>query len=207
VNAKARRTNEERSAETRGRILEAALDCLAELGYAGTTTTAIAERAGVSRGAQLHHFPTRASLIAAAVEHLYAGLRHDYERAFQKLPPGRDRVGAAIDLFWKVWHDARLVAVLELHVAARTDRELAAALVPVATEHQHHIVRLARHFFPREALAEPRFLAVLDVVQESLRGMAIGYLLDADREYVARTLAMLKEMVSSALRSATTREK
>lgn len=203
-----RRTNGERSAETRARVLEAALDCLAELGYGGTTTTAVAERAGVSRGAQLHHFPTRASLIAAAVDHLYAGLRDDYETAFTKLRSGRDRVGAAIDLLWKVWHDPRLTAVLELHVAARTDGELAAALQPVARVHQEHIARLARHIFPREALATPRFLDVLDVVQETLRGLAIGYLVERDDAHAARTVAMLKQLASTALvRPAATREK
>ena len=194
-----RRTQEERSSETRHRILEAALDCLARRGYAGTTTTAVADLAGVSRGAQLHHFPTRAALIAAAVEHLYATLRTNYETRFAGLPAGRQRLGAAIDLFWAVWQDARLAAVVELHVAARTDAELGAALRPVAAEHQRHIVRLARRFFPREALAEPRFEAVLDLVQETLRGMAIGYLVDPDAARARRTRAILKELVAAAL--------
>lgn len=184
----------------RGRILEATQECLAELGYAGTTTTAVAERAGVSRGAQLHHFPTRATLIAAAVEHLYAGLRADYEKAFAQMPPDTDRLSGSIDLFWQVWHDPRLIAVLELHVAARTDRELAAALEPVAVEHGKHVIRLARRFFPQEALSTPRFLALLDVIQETLRGMAVGYLLERDEAHAAQTLAMLKQLAASALR-------
>jgi AcrR family transcriptional regulator len=197
--ARIRRTQEERSSETRHRILESALECLAQRGYGGTTTTAVAERAAVSRGAQLHHFPTRASLIAAAVEHLYAKLRTDYEDRFAALPPGRQRLGAAIDLFWTVWQDPRLAAVVELHVAARTDAELLAALRPVAAEHQRHIVRLARRFFPREALGEPRFVAVLDLVQETLRGMAVGHLVEPDDARARRTRAILKELVAGAL--------
>jgi len=70
ASAKRRQTNEARSARTRGKVLDATIDCLLELGYANTTTTLISERAGVSRGAQLHHFPTKAELVAAAVEHL-----------------------------------------------------------------------------------------------------------------------------------------
>ncbi len=54
----------------RHRLLDATVDSLVELGWAGTTTTVIAERAGVSRGAQLHHYPTKATLVMAAVEHL-----------------------------------------------------------------------------------------------------------------------------------------
>jgi AcrR family transcriptional regulator len=205
--SKPRRTQEERRAETRGRVLEAALACLAELGYGGTTTTAVAERAGVSRGAQLHHFPTRAALIAAAVEHLYAGLRADYERAFARLSPAADRLGASIDLLWRVWHDPRLTAVIELHVAARTDAELEAALRPVAEAHREHIVRLARRLFPREALAERRFRALLDVVQETLRGMAVGHLVEHDAAQAAHTLTMLKELVAAALKRPAIRER
>lgn len=196
---KVRRTQEERSAEMRCRLLTATLDCLADLGYAATTTTAVADKAGVSRGAQLHHFPTRASLLAAAVEHLYAGLRADYERAFAEIPHDVQRIGRALALFWQVWHDARLAAVLELHIAARTDPELAAALRPVAREHQHHIARLARHLFPREALAAPHFDAVLDVIQETLRGMAVGDLVDPDPARAARTLRMLEQLAAAAL--------
>lgn len=204
--ARVRRTQEERSAETRGRVLEAALECLAERGYAGTTTTAVVEKAGVSRGAQLHHYPTRASLIAAAVEHLYAGLRADYERAFQAIAPGEGKLAAALALFWEVWQDPRLAAVLELHVAARTDEELATALRPVAAEHQRHIVRLARRILPREALSTRRFDDVLDVVQETLRGIAVGCLVERDAARVRRTLAMLEKMVSTALRGAAATE-
>ena len=65
-----RRSQDERTAQTRARVLDAVLGCLVERGYAGTTTTAVAARAGVSRGAQLHHYRTRAALVAAAVEHL-----------------------------------------------------------------------------------------------------------------------------------------
>ena len=71
VGGRRRRTQEERSAETRTRLLDAAIECLLKLGYAGTTTTEIATRAKVSRGAQLHHYPTKQELLTAAVEHLF----------------------------------------------------------------------------------------------------------------------------------------
>ena len=85
---KVRRTNEERSAETRARLLEATTECLVELGYSNTTTTAIAERAGVSRGAQLHHYPTKAELVTAAVEHLCERLDAEFRAAIVRVPEG-----------------------------------------------------------------------------------------------------------------------
>ncbi len=194
-----RRTQEERSASTRARVLDAALACLATLGYASTTTTVVAERAGVSRGAQLHHFRTRSALIGAAVQHLFANLTLAYQDAFARLGPEADRVAAAIDLLWEIFQDPRLAAVLELYVAARTDAELRAALTPVAARHQANIAALARCYFPDAAAASPRFEAVLDLVLDALQGMAVRRLLDADAERVARTLALVKEVASTVI--------
>ena len=65
------RIQDERSAETRKRLLDATVDCLFERGYAGTTTAEIAGRAGFSKGAQLHHFPTKEKLVISALEYLF----------------------------------------------------------------------------------------------------------------------------------------
>jgi AcrR family transcriptional regulator len=70
MTAPSRAPQQERSRVTQQRLLTATIDCLVEYGWSGATTTVIAERAGVSRGAQLHHYPTRAALVMAAVEHL-----------------------------------------------------------------------------------------------------------------------------------------
>ena len=198
--ATARRTQEERRTTTRARILDAALECLAAHGYAGTTTTAVAERAGVSRGAELHHFPTRADLIAAAVQHLFAGLVADYEGAFAALDPTADRVAASIDLLWKIHHDPRLVAVLELHVAARTDADLHRALAPVAREHHARVVTLAGRHFPEVATA-PRFAAAIELVLDTLQGVAVRRLYALNEAATAATLDLLKDVATGLVRS------
>src|SRR5262245_21898426 len=68
--ARVRVPNAERSAATRGKLLEATIQCLAELGYHQTSTVIVTERAGVSRGSMLHHFPTKADLMMAAAQHI-----------------------------------------------------------------------------------------------------------------------------------------
>jgi len=194
-----RRTQAERRTATRRRILDAALECLATLGYAGTTTTVVAERARVSRGAELHHYPTRSALIGAAVQHLFANLTLAYERAFTRLPPEIDRVGAAIDLLWKIYQDPRLTAVLELHVAARTDAELRAALAPIASRHHANVVRLARGYFPDAAAALADFDALLDLVLDALQGMAVRRLIPIDRHAMERSLDAVKRVARAAI--------
>jgi AcrR family transcriptional regulator len=88
----------EQSAATRARILDAAIDCLQELGYARTSTPEIARRAGVSRGGQIHQFPTKVELVTSAVERLLGRRRTEFIEAFARLPEGSDRAVAAIDL-------------------------------------------------------------------------------------------------------------
>src|SRR3954471_4979399 len=97
-------TQAERTTVTRTRLLDAALAVLAERGYAATTTVEVARRAGVSRGAQLHHFPTKAELLAAAVEHLHAKRRAEFREAMASVPDSADRLDAGIDLLWSVCH-------------------------------------------------------------------------------------------------------
>src|SRR3954463_12947322 len=95
-----RRSQAERSATTREALLDATVACLIEDGYANTTTSRVAERAGVSRGAHLHPFPTRTALVAAAHEHLPRRRGAELYAAASDLPEGRGRIAAGLDLLW-----------------------------------------------------------------------------------------------------------
>lgn len=188
-----RRTQHERSALTQRRLLDAALECLVESGYAGTTTVAVAARAGVSRGAQLHHYPTRASLVASAVRHLFSEMTADYRRRFAALGSSRPTLGAAVRLLWDAYRDPRYGAVLELHVAARTDPELRRALRQVAAEHRHNVEMLARLYFP-EAAQHPQFEPLLALVLDAMTGMAVSRIVHGDAGIAPeRQLALLTE--------------
>ena len=77
----------------RARLLDATVDCLVERGFAGTSTTLVSERAGVSRGAQLHHFPTKNDLVVAAVEHLTEKRGAELAAAAASLRRARDGPG------------------------------------------------------------------------------------------------------------------
>ncbi len=120
---------QERSIATRAALLDAALDTLVDRGYAATTTIEVARRAGVSRGAQLHHFPSKAELLTAAVSHLLDRRVAEYRKAFADTAPGADYLEAAIDLLWTMYQGPTFVAWVELWVAARTDATLRAAVV------------------------------------------------------------------------------
>ncbi|GAB3792515.1 TetR/AcrR family transcriptional regulator [Nocardioides ungokensis] len=122
---------EERTRAMRARLLEATVECLVERGFGGTSTTLVSERAGVSRGAQLHHFPTKNDLVVAAVEHLTDVRRAELETAARALPTGPRRTRAVLQMLADHFTSPVFIAALELWVAARTDPALLAAVAPL----------------------------------------------------------------------------
>lgn len=120
----------ERSRIMRLRLMEATVECLVELGWSGTTTTVVSRRAGVSRGAQLHHFPSKLDLVVAAVEYLAERRRDELQGALVDLPTeGRTR--AVLEVLAGQFVSPVFFAALELWVAARTDESLRAAVGPL----------------------------------------------------------------------------
>lgn len=198
-----RRTQSERSAATRGQLLDSAIECLVAYGYAGTTTTRVAERAGVSRGAQLHHYPTRAELVAAAAEHLFASLTAEYQHAFEALVGDRS-LAAAIKLLWSMFDRPSFGAVIELHTAARTDADLRECLEPVAAAHTANVAHLAARYFPALAVDAERLEAVLALVTHAMHGMVAARLVHGRGAAGEREqLVLLEEVVTALIGSAT----
>lgn len=145
---------QERSIATRAALLDAAIDTLVERGYAATTTIETARRAGVSRGAQLHHFPTKAELLATAVEHLFDRRLAEFREAFAAIDPQADRLDAALDLLWSMFQGPAFVAWTELWVAARTDPELARTVVAVERRFTAETRTMFGELFPSQTGAD-----------------------------------------------------
>jgi AcrR family transcriptional regulator len=122
---------EERTRAMRQRLLEATVELLVERGWSGTSTTLVSKRAGVSRGAQLHHFPTKNDLVLAAVEHLSEVRGRELAEAGTNLPTGRRRTRAVLEMLAEHFTSPVFTAALELWVAARTDPTLLASLAPL----------------------------------------------------------------------------
>lgn len=115
----------------RQRLLEATVECLVEVGFSGTSTTLVSRRAGVSRGAQLHHFPTKNDLVLAAVEHLTEKRGLELAAAAEGLPRGARRTRAVLSMLGDHFTSPVFTAALELWVAARTDPGLLESVGPL----------------------------------------------------------------------------
>lgn len=170
--APARRSQAERSASTRQALLDATIACLVEDGYASTTTTRVCERAGLSRGAHLHHFQTRQVLLAAAMEHLAERRGERLLEAAERLPPGPGRLAEALDLLWEGYASPLYQAALDLWTHARTDPELRERLAPVERDLDRQTLRLSRTLFG-ELAERPGFDRLIEVAAATMRGLAL----------------------------------
>lgn len=182
--AHVRRTQVQRRAATRAALLDAALACLVEHGYAGTTTGRVCERAGLSRGAHLHHFRTRPALVAAALGELATRRGEEIRRQVATLPRGEERVEQALEAIWGWFTGPLFQASIDLAAAARTDGELRASLAPVERTLGRETLRCCREMLadgPDDARRDPliqmtlgtvRGLALLPVLQPGSRSAA-----------------------------------
>ena len=187
-----RRTQAQRSASTQERLMEATVDCLVERGFDGTSTTEICRRAGVSRGAQLHHFPTKAGLLVAAVEYL-CDRRHE---EFRKLVKGKrsqaKRVDVAFEQFWKICSSPALVAWIELGVAARTDPFLSQEMRRVSERFEDEAETTLREVFGIAEQVQAK--AVVRMVLSLLDGLALRQMLQ-DQASARKALQVFRRLV------------
>ena len=198
----------ERTSATRLALLDATIDCLVEFGYAHVTTTGVAERAGLSRGAQIHHFPTKAALVAEAAVHLarhrIAGLRAE----ITAVPPGPARLERVLDLMWESQSGPQFQALVELWVAARTDPELRLQLASVERDVR---VRLRDAFRTTFAGTDGTQLArSIEIALATMRGISLRYMVRgpdevAEAQTWTQHRAALAELLMAA--AATKRER
>lgn len=191
-----RRTQEERSASMRARLLDATVATLADKGYARTTTTEIARRARVSRGAQLHHFPTKDDLVTAAVEHLLEQRRHEFLTAFAKLPTGKNRATAAIELLWSMISGPTYFAWLEVLVAARTDARLRRTVQGIVRRFIDTVTTTFHQLFPGNQ-AHGAFIPGFAFAV--LQGLAVDQMVVPDAPHIHQVLERLKLLGHFAL--------
>jgi len=171
-----------RGAATRERLLRATVASLVEQGYAATSTEEVRRRAGVSRGALLHHFPSRADLLVGAVAHIADGHAARLEALAADLPAEdeAERIAVAIAALRAAFSGELFLAGLELWLPARTDPELHAALV----EHERRIGRRLRtimaDLFGPEIAARPGFPLARELTLVLLRGEGLTAALRRD---------------------------
>ena len=163
------------------RLLEATIDSLFDKGYGGTTTLEVQERAGVSRGALLHHFSSRAELILAAIDHLTRNRVDELVQLAQAEAPASGRIEWAVRLLWSTFQGPLFKVSLELWLAARNDPELLAALRPQERVLGQVIRGMAGEIFGPGLREREGFGDLVEVLGDAMRGAAARSILRSPR--------------------------
>lgn len=187
----------ERSESTRTKILDAALHVLLERGYASTSTIRIVESARVSRGAMLHHFPNRASLMAALLRRVLQTREQTFHRALSE--SDSDPLSRIIDAFWEaVGQNEAFLPWLELTVAARTEPSLQQVVAAAVGELEQVVENNFRQLFRVDDV--PDFVRLMPTLGIAvLQGLAMGQVVRSNPERTRQVLSVLKALAGAQL--------
>ena len=185
-----------KSSQTRVGILEAAIECLAKHGYARTTTQLIAETAGISRGAMLHHYATKAELIEAIIAYSFYR-RMEILANFVNNISERQRVQefAGLEILWEGFLTQEYRAYVELNIASRTDAEVREVFMPQARRFTQVWRDEAIRVFPEWAADPERLAHAGDLAEAVMEGLALNAEVWDSAEQVARTRAFLRRII------------
>ncbi|HEY4244604.1 MAG TPA: helix-turn-helix domain-containing protein [Kofleriaceae bacterium] len=197
--ARAPRTQQQRRDETRRALLDAAVESLIEVGFARTTTLEVQRRADVSRGALLHHFPSKAELLVAAVAHLAEMRARELKALSAVLPEGRARTDAVLDLLWQCFSGTFFQVAMELRTAARTDPELRPALVHAERVLRDGIVAQSKTLFGKDVSEHPGLPRALDLTLQFMIGTAMTAVLHGDKSGVTALIEDWKTLFTTML--------
>jgi AcrR family transcriptional regulator len=189
----------QKSAMTRNTILDAALDCFITIGYASTTTAKIADKAKVSRGAMLHHFPSKTELVQAAVEYLHGKLLYIYAKNIDEAIdddeahnlPVDERNRRGLRGYWNYLSSDLFVAYHELCVAGRTDPELQHILEDSISSFDDNVAESSSKLFPEWSQRGELYTLAMDITKFMMEGMAVSQIVSQKDKRVERMIHYL----------------
>jgi AcrR family transcriptional regulator len=190
---------QERSRETRRRLLDAAVEELLENGYAGLTSGAVAQRVGVSRGAAQNHFPQRSTLIAEAIRHLGRQQTEALRRVLGATSAvGATRLVAALNVIFEQYSGGRFAAIIELSLAARRDPVLKEVIAAEERAIGRELSAVVGELFTvRPDAGEDRLAQRWATALSTVRGLALLKLLGHPAASVDRQWQSTRESIVS----------
>jgi len=201
----------EKSAMTRSAILEATIQCLLELGYANTTTALIANYAGVSRGAMMHHFPSRISVMRAVIDYLHVLRLQEYRDLMVDIDDPQSNltdkaIRESVEAAWRYVNLPSFLAYQEMLAASRTDGELRQIIEPVEKDFEKQFLDTVKAVFPHwQNLA--RLEGAHDMVQFLMKGMALSHMSVRKNARAKRVMTYLTAILHDIYKEADLMEK
>ena len=196
-----KRTQKSRSNDTINKILTATTDTIYEVGFHNTTTSRIALKAGVSRGALLHHFPRKEILIAEAVRFMLRNEIEEIERLAENVQNDRLSIDEFLDILWEHFSGPLFMTTMDYLAASRTEPLLKQELTPSSLEFNQSLDKIWQCFFATKSIADEQKRLAFTTTICLLRGMAVNSILRDDPDYFRNLLDFWKKELASILKS------
>ncbi|MGO4572687.1 TetR/AcrR family transcriptional regulator [Microvirga sp. 2TAF3] len=194
-----RRSQVDRSAETRAVLIRSTIELLQTVGFAGTTTAHIAKRAGVTTGALHHHFATKDELMFGVLDHASERVRARLEQEEHISSGGTLNLSDVVRHLWEVYGDPEYWAIWEVIIGTRSDP----AMHPRVVAHRLETMRTVLHpWLERHTSGEgtrPEVIALFEFMLIAVRGLSLERFLDKDDAYFDRNLKILADLVGQRL--------
>jgi AcrR family transcriptional regulator len=191
---RARVPNADRSAATRKKLLDATIQCLADVGYHQTSTVLVTERAKVSRGAMLHHFPSKADLMMAASQHIVEMRRDIHAELLAKFPSDREKFLHLVDVLWDAFQQPSGIARIEIMIGSRSDPEIGPRFRELNNmldeRHKERVWTRAQALGVKD---RKKIRAFVQLYAAAVRGLAIDNFGTKSQAEIKSAVALLKE--------------
>jgi AcrR family transcriptional regulator len=193
------RQQQARSLVTRERLIKATLEVIYDVGYHAATTQEIAARAKVSRGALLHHFPTRDDIILAAMETLLDDGTAEIREVAQDMRNGQVTLEAFVDFLWSLFSDRFFYLSLEMITEARNDGELRERMIPVVKRFHEALDEIWVEFCDADKRPARQARIILNLTVCLVRGMGVQTVLRPEPKYYRDLLEAWKTLLPSLI--------
>lgn len=189
---------QDRSRATRKRLLEATVQCIAEMGWVASTNAVIADAAGISRGALQHHFPSREALVVAALEYMFEQRTSLILAVAPPKSSGVDRVRSAVDNLANVYAGDLFRAALQMWSAAAVDEWVREAVTPLERRFAQEAHQLAVRLLGADD-SDPRVRALVQATLDLCRGLALAGVLTDDSRRRGYVLSAWADQLAQGL--------
>lgn len=183
-----------RGIDARDRIVRAMIACIVRAGFEATTIEHVMAEAGLSRGSLLHQFPTRLELTVATAEHAMRTVMADADQRVREIPSPLERLVQYPAVMWETQTSDAGLALTDILLAARWDKALTEALLPVTSEIELQVSDELLALAQNAGLPDPSaYVPHGWLLLASTRGLIIEYKLDPSRPMILTAMKALHD--------------
>ena len=196
------RTQQQRREETVGRLLEACIDTIVEVGYARASAAVITKRAGVSVGALFRHFDTMGDFMAATASEVLRRQLESFTKQVAEIPADRPALDAALAILRDITSGPTNAVLYELLIAARTDEKLRDTMQHELGQYSAKIHDAARALPGAESFPEETFPVIVALLTNVFDGAAVVEGVLPQPDIAEKRISVLSALLTGALPNA-----